>query len=388
MGLRWKQYSGMWTRQQQMQAVSASTWPGVLVGQSLFSWGFNSQGQLGLNDTANTSSPVQVGSQTTWLTLGCGRYQAHAIKSDGTLWSWGQGDSGELGTNTIVNRSSPVQVGALTTWLAATGGAYFSVFKKTDGTLWSVGQNASGRLGQNVAESVRRSSPVQIGAGTDWGQYACGSNFVLAVKTNNSLWAWGSGYFGQLGQNNVIYRSSPVQIGSQTNWSYVSCGSQHSLAIKTNGTLWGWGINSNGMVGDNSVVFRSSPVQVGALTTWSLVAGSRYSSFAVKTDGTLWAWGDNSFGQLGQNNRISRSSPTQIGLLDTWSFAVTGTAYRLLAKKSDGTLWTCGHNTQGSLGVGDVVNRSSPVQIGSLTTWSSVASGLYNVIATQNIYSS
>jgi alpha-tubulin suppressor-like RCC1 family protein len=66
-----------------------------------------------------------------------------------------------------------------------------------------------------------------------------------------------------------INRSSPVQIGALTTWSQVAGGSAHSLAIKTDGTLWSWGSGSSGKLGLNDIANRSSPVQVGALTTWS-----------------------------------------------------------------------------------------------------------------------
>jgi hypothetical protein len=89
---------------------------------------------------------------------------------------------------------------------------------------------------------------------------------------------------------------------------------------------------------------------------------------AVKTDGTLWAWGKNTQGELGQNNVIARSSPVQIGALTTWS-SVSGPS----AIKNDGTLWAWGSNASGQVGDGTVVRRSSPVQIGSSTAWLSTS---------------
>ncbi|MFZ9218885.1 MAG: hypothetical protein ACO23F_05860, partial [Candidatus Limnocylindrus sp.] len=87
--------------------------------------------------------------------------------------------------------------------------------------------------------------------------------------------------FGQLGQGNTIDRSSPVQIGALSDWSQVSTGKESCYAIKTNGTLWAWGINSNGQLGQNDVVRRSSPVQIGALTGWTSVASSQDNTAAI-----------------------------------------------------------------------------------------------------------
>jgi alpha-tubulin suppressor-like RCC1 family protein len=88
---------------------------------TMWSWGQNSYGRLGLGDTTNKSSPVQVGALTNWLKLSAGVYNAVAIKTDGTLWAIGRGNYGQLGLGDTTNRSSPVQVGALTTWVNISG---------------------------------------------------------------------------------------------------------------------------------------------------------------------------------------------------------------------------------------------------------------------------
>ena len=106
-------YSGIWTMQQVNAAIAAGTWSGI---PSLYSWGANTQGQLGLNNRTNYSSPKQVGSLTDWLTITGGRYSTIAIKKDGTLWSWGLNSYGQLGLSNRTNYSSPKQVGSLTTW--------------------------------------------------------------------------------------------------------------------------------------------------------------------------------------------------------------------------------------------------------------------------------
>ena len=141
----------------------------------------------------------------------------------------------------------------------------------------------------------------------------------------NSLWSWGIASNGQLGQNDVVIRSSPTQVGtgsftgSSVIWSQISAGNTAAGGIKTDNTLWTWGRNQNGQLGQNDVLDRSSPVQIGALTTWSLMnIGPYFSGSAIKTDGTLWLWGDNQYGLLGNNTVINRSSPVQVGALTTW----------------------------------------------------------------------
>jgi len=335
----------------------------------LYSWGANTNGQLGLNDTEPRSSPVQVGALITWYQISSGIRNSISIKTDGTLWGWGQNNRGQLGLNDTVYRSSPVQVGALTSWYQVASGELFSIATKTDGTLWSWGYNGPGCLGLN--DTVYRSSPVQVGALTTWSKIATGGRSVIAIKTDGTLWSWGYNYRGGLGLNDTYARSSPVQVGALTTWYQVASGGNSSpIAIKTDGTLWMWGFNNRGQLGLNDVANRSSPVQVGALTTWYQgAAGSQGSTFVIKTDGTLWSWGYNNFGQLGLNDTTSRSSPIQVGVLTTWS-QVAGGREHTLAIKTDGALWSWGRNANGGqLGLNDTVNRSSPVQIGASTTW-------------------
>ena len=150
------------------------------------------------------------------------------------------------------------------------------------------------------------------------------------------------------GHGNFTYRSSPVQVGVLTTWSKISgAGGTYimshppfynyiqgnSAAITTDGTLWTWGYCGNdGVLGRNSTQPASKPTQVGALTTWSKInlsgGGSYYNggqmvtpcAAAIKTDGTLWTWGHNKYGTLGRGNAITPiRSPVQVGTATDWT---------------------------------------------------------------------
>jgi alpha-tubulin suppressor-like RCC1 family protein len=255
--------------------------------------------------------------------------------------------------------------------------------------LFAAGYNAGGELG--LGDKTARSSPVQVGSGTNWTYVAShrapnGDANSLAVKSNGSLWALGGwNYSGELGLGDRTVRSSPVQVGSLLDWANVEIGmasgssgqyAQLCFAIKTDGSLWAWGDNQEGGLALSVATYSfSSPTQVGALKDWKQVAAS-CGGRAIKTDGSLWVWGYNAYGELGLSDRTLRSSPIQVGSALDWKSVAGSCAGRTtVAIKTGGTLWVWGYNAYGELGLGDRTSRSSPVQIGSDTNWAEAVCG-------------
>ena len=304
-----------------------------------------------------------------------------------TLFTWGSNNNGQLGDNTATNKSNPVQTIALgNNWKSVAGCGGHTPTIKTDGTLWIWGRNGYGQLGDNTI--VAKSSPVQtVTFGTNWKQVSCGYHHTAAIKTDGTLWTWGRNGFGQLGDNTITHRSSPVQtVAFGTNWKSIVCSNYQTVAIKTDGTLWAWGRNADGQLGDNTVTNKSSPVQTIAFgTNWKQVFCGFYNTVAIKTDGTLWAWGQNTSGQIGDNTRTNRSSPVQTVAFGTnWKQVSCGVTH-VSAIKNDGTLWSWGANSNGQLGDNTVAPKSSPVQtIAYGTNWKQVGCGYYQTAAVTN----
>jgi alpha-tubulin suppressor-like RCC1 family protein len=322
---------------------------------TLWAWGYNDVGQLGLGDQSNRSSPIQIGNITTWKILIGGNVNSNlAIQSNGTLWSWGSNSFGQLGLGDQSNRSIPIQVGSLSVWTQISAGAYHSLSIQSNGTLWSWGYNPSGQLG--LFDTTNRSSPVQIGSLSLWTRIAAGASHSLAIQSDGTLWSWGFNQTGQLGSNNTANRNSPVQLGSLSVWTKISGGSYSTAAIQSNGTLWAWGANSYGQLGLSDQTNRYSPVQVGALL-WKEISTVGESSLAIQSNGTLWTWGRNEYGQLGLSDITDRYSPVQVGNLSTWT-QISNRQDNSLALQSDGTLWAWGRNNFGT--VGDSIIFTNP----------------------------
>ena len=317
-------------RSSPVQVGALTTWSKLATGNhtlavkstgELWAWGFATYGGLG-NSPIPRSSPIQVGALTNWATPETDQdNNSFCIKTDGTLWAWGRNLFGSLGLgDTTANRSSPVQIGSSTNWVAISAGSNFTLAVESTGKLFAWGKNAWGQLGQNNATYT--SSPVQIGALTNWKTPFAAPYTSLCTKTDGTLWVWGNNGNGRLGLGDTtLARSSPIQVGALTNWATLSGSSGSSFCVKTNGELWSWGANGSGLLGQNNTTDFSSPVQVGALTNWKTPAGGGSHVLCSKTDGTLWAWGKNHQGQLGQGNKTYFSSPVQVGALLTWAGA-------------------------------------------------------------------
>ena len=367
--------TGVWGLDQTFNKINQGSIWEYSGAAALYAWGRNdgNNRSLGLNDIGNRSSPTQIPG-TTWkevFTPGYSPSNQHAIKTDGTLWSWGYNYVGSLGTPApgVSAYSSPIQIGSDTTWKSGAKSMFASAAIKTDGTLWTWGQGSNGKLAQNNLTSY--SSPIQIGSDTTWkiisGSYQC----FTAIKTDGTLWEWGGTSAQNVSPTNSK-RSSPVQIGSDTTWSTFAnkVGASGCGALKTDGTLWLWGDNGRGELGQNNTTKYSSPVQVPG--TWTNMGGNGNTSFGTKSDGTLWTWGDNEVGNLGLNSNVDYSSPVQL-TGTTWNNIFAGGeapgSDSTLASKTDGTLWAWGKNNYGHLGLNDRTDRSSPTQVGSETDW-------------------
>jgi alpha-tubulin suppressor-like RCC1 family protein len=381
--------AGVWGLQDVRDKQLASEWS-YDGARELYSLGPGSYGATGQNLTAPQgaySSPKQVGTDTNWKQADTSSNgAAGGTKTDGTMWIWGSNAGGRLGLNQkapgagpgfVPGISSPTQIPG-TNWNQIAMNNNYTFASKTDGTIWGWGENY-GRLGLNQPQSpgYNRSSPTQIGGDSDWGiafNTATGTSY--AVKTSGELYAWGDNSYGEQALNDRTNRSSPKQVGTDTTWStninHWGPSDGHSMfAIKTDGTLWTWGYEDNGSLGlNNKGVSQSSPCQIPG--TYTTVGATGMGASAVKSDGTIWAWGRNQDGQLGQGGlglSSSRSSPVQMGTDTDWQTVAKGGQRQTGCVKTDGTYYNCGRGDTGSLGHDNTSDQATMTQVpGTYTT--------------------
>ena len=334
---------------------------------SLWVWGYNNYGQLGLGDTNDRNAPTRVGTDTNWAVVSAGRYHTLALKTDGSLWAWGYNNRGQLGNGDSYDRNVPTRVGADAIWATVSAGTWHTLAIKTDGSLWAWGGGDQdfGQLGNGY----NRNTPTRVGTDTRWKAVLTGWAHTLAIKSDDSLWAWGYNYCGQLGLGYAWTSGwdpqywTPQRVGADTNWKAVCADDRYTLALKTDGSLWAWGEGGVALgLGSNQYNMYVTPTRVGTDVNWATVSTGYHHTIAIKTDGSLWAWGVNGYGQLGlgdYGDAKYRNTPTRVGADTNWAAVSAGDSHTL-AIKTNGSLWAWGNNNYGRLGLGTTDNYAHP----------------------------
>lgn len=300
---------------------------------SLWAWGDNKDGQLGVGDYISTYDPKRIGNSNDWKKVFAASYDVYqgliyktvcfAIKNDGSLWTWGN------------KTATPIRQGSSNDWETIAIGINHTLAIKTDGSLWAWGTNTNGVFGDGMTDGSSM-YPIRIGTDTNWKSISAGLSYISAIKTDGSLWSWGN---GNLGLSNTTTSNIPLRIGNANDWKTVSAGLSHTLAIKNDGSLWAWGKNSQGQLGDITTIDKNVPTRIGNASDWELISAGESFSSAIKKDGSLWTWGYNASGQLGNPGSTRKIEPIQIGIDYRVVAAMTKTTRAI---KNDGSLWVWG----------------------------------------------
>jgi alpha-tubulin suppressor-like RCC1 family protein len=253
---------------------------------------------------------------------------------------------------------------------AITAGSDHACAISTEQSAWCWGTNTLGQLGDGTTVDRSTAAPV-IGLTSGVSAISAGHGYSCAVKTDGSLWCWGTNYDGQLGDGTETTQTTPVPVfGMSSGITGVSAGGNHTCAVKTDGSTWCWGYNVVGELGDGTAeLIRLVPVSVKLPLGAKAVAVGYMHTCAIATDGSVWCWGDNRTGELGSATEpcdatlCSNPNPTQVSGLPSEVVSITAAYLWTCALERDGTVWCWGQNADGQLGDGTLTARSLPKRV-------------------------
>lgn len=363
--------------------VLASSWDyscGIKQDGSLWCWGGNGNGQIGNNSTVIQNTPLHIQTSQTWKHVATGRFHTCAVRSDDTLWCWGSNLAGRTGLNTTTgNTLVPTQISGGGSWKMTSLGHDHSCGIKTDNTLWCWGTNQFGRTGLNTT-SGNTLVPTQVSGGGSWKSVSLGYQVTCAIKSDDTLNCWGNNANGATAMNTTTGNTIvPTGVNGGGSWKTISVslsnGSNHSgCAIKSDDTVWCWGSNSYGNLGDGTTTQRIVPTAISGGGSWRLVEAGNMHSCGIKSDNTAWCWGYNSEGQLNDGTTTQRTSPTAVISGGSWKALYTGFA-NTCGIRADNQIYCWGSNTNSIMGFTNTYSLSYPVEIAGGGVWKATSVG-------------
>lgn len=212
---------------------------------------------------------------------------------------------------------------------------------------------------------------------------AAGYDYTLSLKSDGTVWAWGSNGYGMLGNGSNTDSNIPVQVSGLTEITTIAAGGSHGVALKSGGTVWNWGNNSDGQLGNTSNTDTQIPVQVSNISGVTAVAAGMAHTVALKSDGTVWAWGKGDYGQLGNGDFANKNIPVQVSNI-SGVIAIACGEWHTIALKNDGTVWSWGAGIDGQQGNGSFSNSYQPSQVSTLSGMTAIAAGGSHTVAVKS----
>lgn len=324
-------------------------------------WGWNAHGQLGDGSTTSRSVPVPVlGLESGVQAIAAGGATTCALRADATVLCWGWNAFGQLGVGDSLDRTSPEPVLGLGAARAISVGSGHSCAILLSGAVACWGWNYSGQLGTGDRADAAAPTAV-VGLVEAVSAIAAGDEHTCAVTQAGSVWCWGAGQMGQLGDGargeSSLPRPVPAMSGEVT---ALTAGVMFTCAVRS-GQSWCWGRNAAGQLGDGTRDERAVPVAVAGLSAASgITAGGSTCALA----GVAYCWGANTFGRLGDGTDTSRTLPVAVIGLPPGVAALSAGAEHACALTQGGALFCWGANSQGQLGDGTLAPRLSAVRVG------------------------
>jgi alpha-tubulin suppressor-like RCC1 family protein len=296
--------------------------------------GANGRNQLAMPNTgpgsigSEVSSPTVLTSLTGFKGIDFGEQWALGVSSDGGVSTWGNNSEGQLGNGIGTRIGTPRLIPGVTNAEMVFAGKGNSFALMPGGSLLAWGRNTDGSLGIDSTAQTASATPVDdltgvtnvsTGRAT---QYEADSHFsphgqaethTLALKTDGTVWGWGSNGFGQIGDGTVVDRDTPVEVDVPGTVIQIAAGGVHSMALNSLGDVYTWGYSRHGQLGTGLTgdgAKLETPTLVASLPDIVQIGAGSLSSYARTAAGALYGWGYNSSGRLGTGNSDNQATPT------------------------------------------------------------------------------
>jgi alpha-tubulin suppressor-like RCC1 family protein len=328
-----------------------------------YSCGKNTHGQLGVGDTVQSCSLKQLQVPVKLMCVAPG-YSTHcvAVGTDGSLWGWGCNTAGQLGIGITSQALAPTQIPEMYGFISVAAGVNFSLALHQSGEVWCYGSNIYGQLG--LGDFNARHLPTQNESLKNIIMLSAGCAHSLALDANGELFSCGQSTKGKLGFEDFEDRYYPqkVPFDDSVIIQHIAAGQEHNVCIDSEGRVWGFGSNCTGQLSNANSLFLMTPTLLEGLPPCVFAwCGSQFS-IVKSCSGSILVFGDNSQGQLSLSSTHSKITPTENPLLFGLDIIANGEC--IFCVDSCGQIFSCGYNSYGQLGTGDTLNRSelSPIE--------------------------
>ena len=349
--------------------------------KSLLCWGYNANGRLGLGNTTDQYSPVAVtfpNDGTVEKVAESGGFVSHncAIMTNGSLYCWGKNLDGELGIGSTTQQTTPqlVNLGSGVKAVDVSVGAAFTCAVTDAGAVMCWGSNYAGKLGIGSAGS-NYSTPQNASLPTNRKavDVQLGRHHAYALLDNGDVVAWGRNHVGYLGTGNTTAMHSPtvISLDSQRQVVSISGGKQHGCIGYDNGSVVCAGRDIYGQQGRNSAGEPNDLTfsYTNALANLSIFAlAGQYTSCALLANGTAQCWGNGGNGQMGDGTTGNNHYPDDLVNTPSGRFIVdmSMSGSHACIVLDDGSVACWGLNNKGQLGLGNTTQQNQPVVLTGL----------------------
>lgn len=298
------------------------------------------------------------------------------------LWAWGPGPTG-----LVEDAAAPVPVhglGAAPVEQAIKNPVGAALVLLTDGTVWAAGPEPLGNGGASYSATFVQvtalSGVSEIAFGTlDAGE--TGDSTYYALRDDGTVWAWGYGADGELGDGSTADSATPVQVTGLTGVTSIAAGAGTVYALTKTGQVQAWGTGTDGQLGNGTMVNSDVPVQVSLADQATQLVTQCQTAYVVTGGHRIFAWGDNSYGQLGDGSRVDAATPVLVAGMNDASTVVAGCVDAYAIIRGTGTVVAWGAGAQGEMGDGHTATRLYPVTVTGLTGIKSVSTSYTSTYA-------